>query len=234
MPTITTETTPYELLFRWNDGALAGAHIQFVETIRKDGAVISQQVGHAQPVSMAGEAGFPLADVLSTVQADAVAARDSAIAALAAKSAELTAATEAHTAATEAHTAALAAKDAELATATAALAAALAAKDAELTALRTQVEALQAQVQPPATVNGVPQSAPRKQARQALVLAGLYEQAIAAIAAIPDAQQRMLAQIEWDDSPAYERQSPLVQQVGAALGLSDEQIDNLFVTASTL
>ena len=47
MPTITTETTPYELLFRWNDGALAGAHVQFVETIRKDGAVISQQVGHA-------------------------------------------------------------------------------------------------------------------------------------------------------------------------------------------
>jgi hypothetical protein len=81
---------------------------------------------------------------------------------------------------------------------------------------------------------GVPKSAPRKQARQALVLAGLYEQAIAAIAAIPDAQQRLLAQIEWDDSPAYERQSPLVRQVGAALGLSDEQIDNLFVTASTI
>lgn len=209
MPTITTETTPYELLFRWDDGALAGAHIQFVETIRKDGAVISQQVGHAQPVSMSGETGFPLADVLSTVQADALAAKDAAISALAAKSAELTAATAGHTAA-------------------------LAAKDAELAALHAQVESLQAQVQPPATVNGVPQSAPRKQARQALVLAGLYEQAVAAISTIPDAQQRMLAQIEWDDSPAYERQSPLVQQVGAALGLSDEQLDNLFVTASTL
>lgn len=209
MPTITTETTPYELLFRWNDGALAGAHIQFVETIRKDGSVISQQVGHAQPVSMAGETGFPLADVLSTVQADAVAARDFAIAALAAKHAELAAATEAHTAA-------------------------MAAKGAELEALRAQVEVLQAQVRPPATVNGVPQSAPRKQARQALVLAGLYEQAITAIATIPDAQQRNLAQIEWEDSPAYERQSPLVQQVGAALGLTDQQIDNLFVTASTL
>lgn len=209
MPTITTETTPYELLFRWNDGALAGAHVQFVETIRKDGAVISQQVGHAQPISMAGEAGFPLADVLSTVQADALAAKDAATAALAAKSAELTAATAAHTAA-------------------------MAAKDAELTALRTQIEALQSQVQPPATVNGVPQSVPRKQARQALVHVGVYEQAVAAIAAIPDPQQRMLAQIEWEDSPVYERQSPLVQQVGAALGLSDEQIDNLFVTASTL
>ena len=209
MPTITTETTPYELLFRWNDGALAGAHIQFVETIRKDGVVISQQVGHAQPVSMSGETGFPLADVLSTVQADAVAARDSAIAALAAKSAEFAAATEAHTAA-------------------------MAAKDAELAALRTQVEALQSQVQPPATVNGVPQSAPRKQARQALVLAGLYEHAIAAIAAIPDPQQRLLAQIEWDDSPVYERQSPLVQQVGAALGLSEAQLDDLFISASTL
>lgn len=81
---------------------------------------------------------------------------------------------------------------------------------------------------------GVPQSVTRRQARQALLLAGLLDSVVPAIEAIPDAMQRRLAQIEWDDSQTYERQRPLVIQIGAALGLDAAGLDALFVHAATL
>lgn len=123
----------------------------------------------------------------------------------------------------------LAAKDAELAAAATAHAAALAAKDAEIAALEAQV----AELAPP-TVNGVPQVVTRRQARQALLLAGLLDSIEPAIAAIPDTTQRRLAQIEWDDSQNFERQRPLLISLATGLGLTSAQLDQLFVTASGL
>ena len=86
----------------------------------------------------------------------------------------------------------------------------------------------------PTSGANVPQSVTRRQARQALLLAGLLDSVVPAIDAIPDAMQRRLAQIEWDDSQTYERQRPLVIQIGAALGLDSAGLDALFVHAATL
>jgi hypothetical protein len=197
-------TTPYEFLARWKNGALAGAHVKFLETITDDGAVVSQREGDPMSVAVAGAAGFPLDDILSALQAQAIAERDAAIA-----SKQLA--------------------ESYLALAISDKATALAAKDAEIAALEAQV----AELAPPA-IGGVPQVVTRRQARQALLLAGLLDSVQAAISAIPDTTQRRLAQIEWDDSQNFERQRPLLVSLATALGLTSAQLDQLFVTASGL
>lgn len=86
---------------------------------------------------------------------------------------------------------------------------------------------------PPEPV-AVPESVTRRQARQALLLAGLLDAVPAAIAAIPDATQRQLAQIEWEDSLQFERSRPLLIALATALGLTSAQLDQLFISASAL
>lgn len=83
---------------------------------------------------------------------------------------------------------------------------------------------------PPAAPQ-VPAKVTRRQARQALLLAGLLDKVQPAIDAIPDPQQRQLAQIEWDDSLDFERHRPLLIQLGYALGLDDAGLDAIFIQA---
>lgn len=80
----------------------------------------------------------------------------------------------------------------------------------------------------------VPASVTRRQARQALLLAGQLENVQPAIDAIQDPVIRAMAQIEWDDSQEFERNRPLVSSIGMALGLDSAALDDLFITASRL
>lgn len=80
----------------------------------------------------------------------------------------------------------------------------------------------------------VPVKVTRRQARQALLIAGLLGNVQPAIDAIADPVQRGLAQIEWDDSQDFERHRPLLIQLGYAIGLDDVGIDNLFIQAGGL
>jgi hypothetical protein len=80
----------------------------------------------------------------------------------------------------------------------------------------------------------VPQRVTRRQARQALLLAGKLDQVQPAIDAIADPTQRGLAQIEWDDSQVFERRRPFLVQIGTALGLDDAALDQLFFAAAAL
>lgn len=76
----------------------------------------------------------------------------------------------------------------------------------------------------------VPQEVTMRQARQALILAGLDDDVEAAINAIPGIQGK-LARAEWDQSQTVQRNRPLVVQLGAALGLD---LDQLFIAAANL
>lgn len=87
---------------------------------------------------------------------------------------------------------------------------------------------------PPEDPAVVPASVTRRQARQALLLAGLLDEVQPAISAIKDPVQRAMAQIEWDDSQEFERDRPLVQQIGVAIGLDALGLDDLFVNAARL
>lgn len=79
----------------------------------------------------------------------------------------------------------------------------------------------------------IPQVVTMRQARLALLGAGLLAQVDAAINALPE-PQRSAARIEWDYSSEVHRSRAFVQQLGSALGLTDEQLDALFTQAATL
>jgi hypothetical protein len=87
---------------------------------------------------------------------------------------------------------------------------------------------------PPPAPAPVPQSVTMRQARLALLGAGLLDNIDAAIASIPDEVQRRAATIEWEYANTVERNSAFVQQMAAGLAMSAEQMDQLFITAATL
>ena len=89
-------------------------------------------------------------------------------------------------------------------------------------------------VPPPPAPPYVPQSVTRRQAKQALLLAGLLSGVQPAIDAIPDPTQRALIQIEWDDSQVFERNRPALIALGGALGLNAAGLDALFIQAAAL
>ena len=80
----------------------------------------------------------------------------------------------------------------------------------------------------------VPQSVTMRQARLALLRAGLLDDVDAAIAAIPDPVQRKAAEIEWEYAQTVDRSSPFTQQLAAGLNLTAEQLDALFTQAAGL
>ena len=73
-----------------------------------------------------------------------------------------------------------------------------------------------------------------RQIRQALILSGItLEQIDAALASLPE-PTHSLAKIEWEYSIAFQRNRPLVAQVGQMLGWSSEQLDSLWIMAAAL
>lgn len=85
-------------------------------------------------------------------------------------------------------------------------------------------------VAPPAPL--VPITA--RQLRLALLGAGITPaQVDAQIAALPS-PAREAAQIEWEYATTYAREHPLIAQIGAALGMTTEQIDALWRQAAPL
>lgn len=76
-----TTKTPYELLVRWDQsGALQGAHVQYRFVIRDGEDVIGETPGPAVPLTLEAADGFPLGDLLSQVQIDALTAMATAAA----------------------------------------------------------------------------------------------------------------------------------------------------------
>lgn len=73
-----------------------------------------------------------------------------------------------------------------------------------------------------------------RQARLALLAVGILDQVDAAIASIEDETARAGAAIAWEYATEVNRLDPWVVQLGGALGMSDEQLDELFVAAGGL
>jgi hypothetical protein len=74
-----------------------------------------------------------------------------------------------------------------------------------------------------------------RQLRLGLVANGISLPSVeAAIDAIEDEADREVARIEWEYATTFERSHPLIEQVGSALGLTPEQIDDMWTEAATL
>lgn len=79
----------------------------------------------------------------------------------------------------------------------------------------------------------VPQAVTMRQARLALLGAGLLQSVSDAVAAMPGAEGEA-ARIEWEYAQEVRRDSPLVAALSVALGLTDETFDNLYKVAAGL
>jgi len=79
----------------------------------------------------------------------------------------------------------------------------------------------------------IPQSVTMRQARLALLGAGLLSSVDAAIAAMPE-PDKTAAQITWEFAATVDRGFGMVPQLAAALGMTELQIDALFVAAAAL
>lgn len=73
-------TRPYELLVRWSpDGTIAGAHVQRRVLMTDDaGAVLADTLQPTEALTVETAEGFPLGDLLTQAQADALIAKASA------------------------------------------------------------------------------------------------------------------------------------------------------------
>lgn len=110
-------------------------------------------------------------------------------------------------------------------------AAALPSKDAEIESLKSQVQQLQNQLNPP--VQYKPLTA--VQIRIGLLTNGIKESDVdSVIAGMPEGPEKDAAKIKWEKSDEYHRDNPLIEQIGTALGLSEEQIDTMWKEAESL
>lgn len=81
--------------------------------------------------------------------------------------------------------------------------------------------------------NIAPQKVTMRQARLALHGAGKLTAVEDAINALPE-PPRTAARIEWDFASEVHRSSDFVAMLGAAIGLSEKAMDDLFLAASAL
>ena len=79
----------------------------------------------------------------------------------------------------------------------------------------------------------VPQEITMRQARLALLDAGLLANVQTAINSLPE-PSKTKAMIEWDYSNALQRDNSFVATLGAALGLNEAALDSFFIAASKL
>lgn len=86
---INETTRPYETLIRHNPDGSIGAHHQRLYELIKDGVVLSSQIQAPVQLSVAGEEGLPLAEILGETATAALLATEAAQAARANAEAEL-------------------------------------------------------------------------------------------------------------------------------------------------
>ncbi|MBK5571663.1 hypothetical protein AB4Z34_31680 [Ensifer sp. 2YAB10] len=74
-----------------------------------------------------------------------------------------------------------------------------------------------------------------RQLRLGLVAEGRFlVQVDAAINVMPEGAEKEAVKIEWEYATSFRRKHPLIATIGTALGLSDAQIDNLWLAAADL
>lgn len=72
------------------------------------------------------------------------------------------------------------------------------------------------------------------QAVGALILAGLDERVTQATDAIPNTLQRRLVRNDWENRLTFERDNPTLMALSRMLGMSEVDLDQLFIKGSQL
>ncbi|WP_313135526.1 hypothetical protein [Stutzerimonas nitrititolerans] len=79
----------------------------------------------------------------------------------------------------------------------------------------------------------VPQSVTMRQARLAMLGAGILDDVETAIVAMEGDEGRA-ARIDWEYALDVRREWPLINSLGSQLGLTEQQIDDLFIAAASI
>lgn len=82
--------------------------------------------------------------------------------------------------------------------------------------------------------SAVPQQITRAQGKAALIMQGHWQAVLDYVASIQDPTQRALAEVALHDTLTWERSSPFLNAAVAGLGMTDEQLDALFIQASEI
>jgi hypothetical protein len=91
MAVFTEERTPNEFLVRWNnEGLIQGAHVGWLDTVLKDGLILSQSETNVESVAVGLSEGFPLTDILTQLQVDCVLERENLLLEIETLKAEIT------------------------------------------------------------------------------------------------------------------------------------------------
>lgn len=77
----------------------------------------------------------------------------------------------------------------------------------------------------------VPQQITRAQGKAALIMQGRWQEVLDYVGAIQDPTQRALAEVALNDTLTWERSSPFLNAAAAGLGMTDKQLDELFIQA---
>ena len=75
----------------------------------------------------------------------------------------------------------------------------------------------------------VPAVVSRAKGKVVLIRAGLWQSVLDYVAAIPDPVQKAIAEVALHDAQEWRRDSPLMTAISSALGVTEEQMDQLFV-----
>ena len=80
----------------------------------------------------------------------------------------------------------------------------------------------------------VPQQVTRAQGKAALIAAGLWGAVESYVAGIADATEKALSLVALNDTTHWQRTSPFLNAAAQALGLTSEQLDELFQQAAEI
>jgi hypothetical protein len=80
----------------------------------------------------------------------------------------------------------------------------------------------------------VPKNISPRQAREIIIRIGLFNTVETYINNIEDETERLIARNYWEYSEVFERNHPVLLTLVSALGITDEQLDNMFKEASKL
>lgn len=80
----------------------------------------------------------------------------------------------------------------------------------------------------------VPQSVTRSQGKAELITAGLWDAVLAFVDAIEDEAEKALALVALNDTARWSRDSEFLIQCSSAIGVTPEQMDDLFILAASI
>ena len=93
-------------------------------------------------------------------------------------------------------------------------------------------EEVDAHLNPPPMPEPVPEQVTSAQGAAALIQAGLWQPVLDYVDAMTDPTEKAMAEVALHRTTHWQRTSPFLNAAAASLGLSDEQLDDLFRQAA--